>query len=107
MLLPFIAVGAGFQPLFAPLVYYRIHADLFDPAAFCAMTAHAARSDSFSFGYRIISRLRVIPNPGNLNMGRTAADFIAETLAQAGVKRIYGVVGDSLSTPRVGDATPD
>jgi pyruvate dehydrogenase (quinone) len=25
------------------------------------------------------------------------ADLIAETLAQAGVKRIYGVVGDSLN----------
>jgi len=30
-------------------------------------------------------------------MSRTAADYIAETLAQAGVKRIYGVVGDSLN----------
>src|SRR5271156_6654865 len=30
-------------------------------------------------------------------MSRTAADFMAETLAQAGVKRIYGVVGDSLN----------
>ena len=27
----------------------------------------------------------------------TAADFMAETLANAGVKRIYGVVGDSLN----------
>jgi pyruvate dehydrogenase (quinone) len=30
-------------------------------------------------------------------MGKTAADFMAETLARAGVKRIYGVVGDSLN----------
>jgi pyruvate dehydrogenase (quinone) len=30
-------------------------------------------------------------------MSRTAADYMAETLAQAGVKRIYGVVGDSLN----------
>jgi len=30
-------------------------------------------------------------------MGRTAAAFMAETLAHAGVKRIYGVVGDSLN----------
>jgi pyruvate dehydrogenase (quinone) len=30
-------------------------------------------------------------------MSRTAADFMAETLAQAGVERIYGVVGDSLN----------
>ena len=30
-------------------------------------------------------------------MGRTAADYMAEALAQAGVKRIYGVVGDSLN----------
>ena len=30
-------------------------------------------------------------------MSRTAADFMAEALAQAGVKRIYGVVGDSLN----------
>ena len=29
-------------------------------------------------------------------MSRTAADYMAEVLAQAGVKRIYGVVGDSL-----------
>jgi pyruvate dehydrogenase (quinone) len=28
-------------------------------------------------------------------MSRTAADYMAETLAQAGVERIYGVVGDS------------
>ena len=28
---------------------------------------------------------------------RTTADFLAETLQQAGVKRIYGVVGDSLN----------
>jgi pyruvate dehydrogenase (quinone) len=32
---------------------------------------------------------------GFFRMGRTAADYMAETLAQAGVKRIYGVVGDS------------
>ncbi len=30
-------------------------------------------------------------------MPRTVADFMAETLAQAGVKRVYGVVGDSLN----------
>src|SRR6202167_1543915 len=30
-------------------------------------------------------------------MSRTAADFMAQTLSQAGVKRIYGVVGDSLN----------
>src|SRR6201995_4878318 len=30
-------------------------------------------------------------------MSRTAADFMAEALAQAGVRRIYGVVGDSLN----------
>ncbi len=30
-------------------------------------------------------------------MGRTGADFIADTLSAAGVKRIYGVVGDSLN----------
>ena len=30
-------------------------------------------------------------------MSRTAADFMAEALARAGVKRIYGVVGDSLN----------
>lgn len=30
-------------------------------------------------------------------MARTAADFMAEALQQAGVKRIYGVVGDSLN----------
>jgi thiamine pyrophosphate-dependent enzyme len=30
-------------------------------------------------------------------MGKTAAEFMAETLARAGVKRIYGVVGDSLN----------
>src|SRR6267154_4836211 len=30
-------------------------------------------------------------------MSRTTADYMAETLARAGVKRIYGVVGDSLN----------
>jgi pyruvate dehydrogenase (quinone) len=30
-------------------------------------------------------------------MSRTTADFLAETLLQAGVKRVYGVVGDSLN----------
>jgi pyruvate dehydrogenase (quinone) len=30
-------------------------------------------------------------------MGNTAADYIAQALAHAGVKRIYGVVGDSLN----------
>jgi pyruvate dehydrogenase (quinone) len=30
-------------------------------------------------------------------MSRTAADYMAQTLAQAGVKRVYGVVGDSLN----------
>lgn len=30
-------------------------------------------------------------------MSRTAADYMAEALAQAGVQRIYGVVGDSLN----------
>jgi pyruvate dehydrogenase (quinone) len=30
-------------------------------------------------------------------MTRTAADFMADTLLQAGVKRVYGIVGDSLN----------
>ncbi|MET0640364.1 MAG: thiamine pyrophosphate-binding protein, partial [Hyphomicrobium sp.] len=30
-------------------------------------------------------------------MARIAADFLTEALTQAGVKRIYGVVGDSLN----------
>ena len=30
-------------------------------------------------------------------MSRTVADFITETFQQAGVKRVYGVVGDSLN----------
>ena len=30
-------------------------------------------------------------------MSGTAADYMAQTLAQAGVKRVYGVVGDSLN----------
>ena len=30
-------------------------------------------------------------------MTRTAADYMAQALAQAGVTRIYGVVGDSLN----------
>ena len=32
-----------------------------------------------------------------MKMAKTAAEFMAETLARAGVKRIYGVVGDSLN----------
>src|SRR4029077_19975522 len=31
------------------------------------------------------------------SVSRTAADYMAQALAQAGVKRIYGVVGDSLN----------
>jgi pyruvate dehydrogenase (quinone) len=34
---------------------------------------------------------------GDLDMTRTAADFMAETLQEAGVRRVYGVVGDSLN----------
>ena len=30
-------------------------------------------------------------------MSRIASDYMAQTLAQVGVKRIYGVVGDSLN----------
>ena len=30
-------------------------------------------------------------------MSRTAADYMVEALAQAGVERIYGIVGDSLN----------
>ena len=30
-------------------------------------------------------------------MTKTAAQYLAETLQQAGVKRVYGVVGDSLN----------
>ena len=30
-------------------------------------------------------------------MAKTAADFMAEALQKAGVKRVYGVVGDSLN----------
>ena len=30
-------------------------------------------------------------------MAKTTADLMAETLHQAGVKRVYGVVGDSLN----------
>src|SRR6201999_3830269 len=34
---------------------------------------------------------------GVSNMSRTAGDYMAEALAKAGVRRIYGVVGDSLN----------
>src|ERR1700741_2036866 len=34
---------------------------------------------------------------GSIAMARTAADFMAEALQKAGVKRVYGVVGDSLN----------
>ena len=30
-------------------------------------------------------------------MARIVADYMAETLKQAGVKRVYGVVGDTLN----------
>jgi pyruvate dehydrogenase (quinone) len=30
-------------------------------------------------------------------MSRTAAEYLVEALEKAGVKRVYGVVGDSLS----------
>jgi hypothetical protein len=35
-----------------------------------------------------------------MSLGRTLADQFAETLAAAGVKRIYGIVGDSLNRHR-------
>jgi pyruvate dehydrogenase (quinone) len=34
---------------------------------------------------------------GNLSMSRTAAEFLVEALEKTGVKRVYGVVGDSLN----------
>src|SRR5215475_3063824 len=34
---------------------------------------------------------------GRRDMARAVADFMVETLKQAGVKRVYGVVGDSLN----------
>jgi Thiamine pyrophosphate enzyme, N-terminal TPP binding domain len=34
---------------------------------------------------------------GGITMAKTVADQFAETLAAAGIKRIYGVVGDSLN----------
>src|SRR5437868_8799815 len=39
---------------------------------------------------------KVVPT-GERRMARTVADQFAETLAAAGVKRIYGIVGDSLN----------
>src|SRR5271156_1528037 len=36
-------------------------------------------------------------HPGDSRMSRTAAEYMAEALAKAGVERIYGVVGDSLN----------
>src|SRR6202000_3204305 len=37
------------------------------------------------------------PIPKVLDMARIVADFMAEALKQANVKRVYGVVGDSLN----------
>ena len=34
---------------------------------------------------------------GNPSMSRTAAEFLVEALEKTGVKRVYGVVGDSLN----------
>jgi len=39
-------------------------------------------------------------------MAKTVADQFAETLAAAGVKRIYGIVGDSLNGLTDFDPTP-
>jgi pyruvate dehydrogenase (quinone) len=39
----------------------------------------------------------VADNKWGLEMSRTVADQFADTLVAAGVKRIYGVVGDSLN----------
>ena len=36
-------------------------------------------------------------------MSSTAADYIAQVLGQPGVKRIYGVAGDSLKGDRGGE----
>jgi hypothetical protein len=45
----------------------------------------------------LVDRRVRVTVPGSSTMSRTAADFPAVTLAQAGVERIYGVVGDSLN----------
>ena len=39
-------------------------------------------------------------------MAKTVADQFVETLAGAGVKRIYGIVGDSLNNFRKGHQAP-
>src|SRR4029077_2284302 len=39
----------------------------------------------------------LLPRNGEEIMAKTVADQFAETLAAAGVRRIYGVVGDSLN----------
>lgn len=41
--------------------------------------------------------MRFFPGSKEIIMTRTAAAYMAETLRQAGVKRVYGVVGDSLN----------
>src|SRR4029077_2061928 len=56
----------------------------------------------FSGDNKIPRRVATIPTGPvtylrSSSVSRTAADYMAQALAQAGVKRIYGVVGDSLN----------
>jgi pyruvate dehydrogenase (quinone) len=51
-----------------------------------------------ALGSRFSLKIMMVPRkPGSAAMARTVADQFVETLAAAGVKRIYGIVGDSLN----------
>ncbi|WP_425128688.1 thiamine pyrophosphate-binding protein, partial [Burkholderia gladioli] len=45
----------------------------------------------------VAARHRSHPSSGGLMASKTIADYLASTLAQAGVERIWGVTGDSLN----------
>src|SRR4030095_1421176 len=80
------------------------------PACSCARPANARRveravprAQAFPRAPDVACRLDAFPTPPSIqhqgvpSMSRIAADYLAETLAASGVKRIYGVVGDSLN----------
>src|SRR5438270_13074829 len=56
----------------------------------------AGRTPRYAHIVRCSWLAKVVPT-GERRMAKTVADEFAETLAAAGVKRIYGIVGDSLN----------
>ena len=78
------------------------------------LTSHGATMPPFG-GYRKPApATTILRDPLHIyrssSMSRTAADYMAQALAQAGVERVYGVIGDSarsMSSPPSPESEPD